>query len=369
MHVFTSIAINYLPKARVLAASVKRLHPHCQFHLLCVDSLEDVPKAELRDFDTVITPEKLSVSNWRSWAFQHDVMELCTALKGRAARYIWENHGCQPLFFLDPDIVVLGSLDKLKDELSRHSLLLTPNQLTPETASEDVVENEIGSLLHGVFCLGFLAVAPTAEGRRFVDWWAARLQDHCYNDPTRGLFTDQRWLDLAPGFFPSLGIVRHPEYNVARWNFSQRRASGKAPYDITIEGRKLCFFHFSGIDSGLLDVAVRRYAPRSPVLQELVGWYEDQCVRAGQNNYGRRQSTYALFQNGQPITRGHRVLYRARPDLQARFPDPFTTACRRESYAHWYRLHVALPSRVFGGVASVLRRGRGALQGGFRAAG
>lgn len=369
MHVFTSIAINYLPKARVLAASVKRLHPGCQFHLLCVDPLDHVPAAELRDFDNVITPEKLSVSNWRGWAFQHDVMELCTALKGRAAHYIWQHHGYDSLFFLDPDIVVLGSLDKLEDELSRHSLLLTPNQLTPEADSGAVMENEIGSLIHGVFCLGFLAVAPSAEGRRFVDWWAARLRDHCYNDPAHGLFTDQRWLDLAPAFFPTLGIVRYPEYNVARWNLSQRRALGKAPYDITIDGRKLGFFHFSGIDSGLLEVAVQRYGPRSPVLRDLVRWYEEQCAGAGQNNFGRRQSSYALFQNGQPITRGHRLLYRARPDLQARFPDPFATACRRQSYARWYRMHVAFPNRVFGGVASVLRRGRAALQGDFRAAG
>jgi hypothetical protein len=373
MHVFTSIAINYLPKARFLAASVKRLHPRCRFHLLCVDSLQGVPKAELSDFDDVIAPEKLSVPKWRSWAFKHDLMELCTALKGLAARYIWEHHGEDTLFYLDPDIAVFGSLSELEQELSQNSVLLTPCQLIPEHDAAGVAENEIGSLIHGAFCLGFLAVAPSREGRRFVEWWSARLQHHCYNDPGRGLFTDQRWVDLAPAFFPTLGIVRHPEYNVARWNLSQRDVGGKAPHELTIDGRKLCFFHFSGIDSGLLHAAVRRYAPGNSELQSLVRWYEHECERAGQKEYGRRQSGYALFDNGQPITRGHRALYRTRLDLQTRFPDPFSTVCRRRSYAHWYRLHVTWPERLLGGVASVVRQGRRALQGdmgeSFRAAG
>src|SRR5262249_20641383 len=42
MHFFTSITTNYLPKARVLATSVKRFHPKAVFHLVCSDSLDDV---------------------------------------------------------------------------------------------------------------------------------------------------------------------------------------------------------------------------------------------------------------------------------------------------------------------------------------
>ena len=39
----------------------------------------------------------------------------------------------------------------------------------------------------------------TGQGRRFIDWWADRLRQFCYDEVPNGLFTDQRWVDLAPG--------------------------------------------------------------------------------------------------------------------------------------------------------------------------
>ena len=39
--VFTSIAVNYLPKARVMARSVKQVAPDAQFFLMLVDAVPD----------------------------------------------------------------------------------------------------------------------------------------------------------------------------------------------------------------------------------------------------------------------------------------------------------------------------------------
>ena len=76
--------------------------------------------------------------------------------------------------------------------------------------------------------LGFLAVRMTGQGREFIDWWAERLRLFCYDEVPNGLFTDQRWVDLAPAFFDDIAIIRDPEYNVATWNLTHRRATGRA---------------------------------------------------------------------------------------------------------------------------------------------
>ena len=39
MIVFTSITLNYLPKAKILAKTLKQFHPDWQFHLVISDKI------------------------------------------------------------------------------------------------------------------------------------------------------------------------------------------------------------------------------------------------------------------------------------------------------------------------------------------
>jgi hypothetical protein len=240
---------------------------------------------------------------------------------------------------------VFGPLDDLLSRLQQRAILLTPHQTEPDTEWQAIIDDEICSLIHGVFNMGFLAVRPENEGRRFLDWWAQRLLHFCYDDKAGGLFTDQRWVDLAPCFFTDLEVVRDPQYNVATWNLSHRRATGTAPYDIIIEGRPLGFYHFSGLDSGAQEIMLERYGAHSPVLFELRKWYLDECDRLGQARYARRACVYGRYSNGTPVALAERLLYRHRQDLQAAFPDPFDARDPGASYLHWYRANVEAPAR------------------------
>ncbi len=127
MHVFTSITANYLPKARVLAASLKRLHPRAVFHLVLADRKPDDFGGSADPFDAVLTADDLPIPERPAWIFKHSVVELCTAVKGLAAVEIRRRCGTDHLFYLDPDIAVLGPLDGLEVLLGRHSILLTPH--------------------------------------------------------------------------------------------------------------------------------------------------------------------------------------------------------------------------------------------------
>jgi hypothetical protein len=286
MQAFTSVALNYLPKARVLAHSLKQQHPEARFHLVLSDQLPDWLLRSPEPFDSIIHVEQLPLAKIKAWIFQHSLVELCTAVKGEACRLIAARYPGEPVFYFDPDIVVLGRLDHLVDEFQRADILLTPHLLEPDQDLDAVVINEVCALRHGVYNLGFLGIAPTAEGQRFIDWWAQRLDALCYDEVERGLFTDQRWADLVPAFFSTVGIIRDPGCNVATWNLARRRVTGSLSEGLLVNGQPLRFFHFSGLDNGTQQVMLDKFGGSNPVLYELRDWYTDQCRRMGQDDLG-----------------------------------------------------------------------------------
>jgi hypothetical protein len=91
--------------------------------------------------------------------------------------------------------------------------LQTPH-LTGEL-DEGYHPTELDILRSGVYNLGFLGLTRSQETMRFLKWWQVRLHDRCLVDLNRGLFVDQRWMDLAPGLFDGVFVLRDPGCNVA----------------------------------------------------------------------------------------------------------------------------------------------------------
>jgi glycosyltransferase involved in cell wall biosynthesis len=338
-YVFTSIAANYIAKARVLAESLKRFHPDLPFYVVLTDALPPWLAVENEPFDAVLTPGDLSIGNVKRWLFQHSLVEASTGVKGFAIQTLLSRPDCSGVLYFDPDIVILSPLNDLLSRLGSHSVLLTPHQTDPERDAEAVADNEICSLKHGVFNLGFLGVNNSAEGRRFADWWADRLRQFCVDDIPNGLFTDQRWADLVPAFFDQICILRDPVFNVSTWNLTNRRVEGTLKDGLTIGGARIVFYHFSGLDSGAQLSMLDKYGAAMPALYELRSWYLAECERNGQSLYGDYPWHYGTFDNGRRITGPHRRLYRSRPDLQAAFPDPYSTADADHSYYDWFALN------------------------------
>ena len=341
MHFYTSITCNYLPKARVLARSVKQHHPEAVFHVL----LSDTPPASFdvasEPFDRVWGVEELGIEPLQPWLFQHSLVEMCTAVKGPGALAIVKAHAPKKLVYLDPDIVVFSRLQAIEDALDTHSVVLTPHLTDPEHSRAGILDNEISALKHGIYNLGFVGFRGEGEGLRCLQWWSDRLLAFCRDDIPGGLFTDQRWADHMPGLFEGVHILRQAQFNVATWNLSNRRAEGTVPHGVTVNGQPLGFYHFSGFDSGAQATMLDLYGQHSPVLSELRQWYIQRCEEEGQALWGPRACVYQHFSNGQAITRKHRVLYRERPDLQAAFPQPFDASDPSRSYCHWFEAHGA----------------------------
>ncbi len=349
LHAFTSITTNYLPKARLLAHSLKAHQSGIKFHLVLCDQVPVWLNLEHEPFDSLIQVEDLPIPDVKGWIFQHSRVELCTGVKGYAFLEIMKRYQAEKVFYFDPDIVVLSSIDCLSSKLDNASIVVTPHQTVPEVSLEAIIDNEIGSLKHGIYNLGFLAVKQDATGLKFLNWWKDRLHKFCYDDIPGGLFTDQRWVDLAIAYFEDIHIAREPIYNLATWNLSNRQATGSLDSGIKVKGNSLVFFHFSGLDTGDQKIMLKKYIGKSTVLNDLRRWYLLECDKMGQAKLGKTLFGYSTFDNGEPIHQHQQLLYRTRIDLQKKFCNPFTTEYPDSSYYHWYQAHVPVEERENGG--------------------
>lgn len=339
IHLFTSITANYLPKARVLAHSAKRQPGEIRFHVVLCDAYPPQADPAAEPFDSIINVTDLPIPDRDAWLFGHTVVEMCTAVKALGFLEIARRFDAEKIFYFDPDMVIFSGLDGLAARLDQHSILLTPHVTEPEQSLDAIADNEIASLKHGVFNLGFLGVRTSVEGLRFLRWWAERLRYFCHDDIAGGLFTDQRWLDLVPALFEDFAVLREPIYNVATWNLTHRPVVGSLEQGLTVHGQPLSFYHFSGFDGGAQEVMLKKYAAASSVLFDLRRWYSAECQRMGQDQLGAQPCRYATFENGEKITKLQRTLYRSRLDLQRAFPHPFKT--QGDSYYRWYQRETA----------------------------
>ncbi len=335
-HIYTSIIANYIPKARVLAHSVKQRHPEAIFHLFISDALPAGFDLADEPFDRVWTIEDLGLENAEQWIFEHSIVEVSTGIKGFALLHLLNLPGCTEVLYFDPDIAVLRRLDGLLKHFNTASILLTPHLTAPEKTIDAILDNEFSVLKHGIYNLGFVGVKNSSEGQQFARWWAARLQYFCFDDIPNGLFTDQRWVDLAPAFFPGVAILHYPGYNVCTWNLTHRTVEGSLKSGLTANGQPVVFYHFSGLDSGAQEGMLNKYGSKMPALRELREWYLAECERMGQTAMSAIPWKYGRFDNGAPVTQAHRTRYREQADLRRAYPQPFSATEASDSYYHWF---------------------------------
>jgi hypothetical protein len=231
--------------------SVRETNPDYRRYLILADKqpLENICSDGLFE---VIEADALGIDCFDDMALRYDVMEFNTAIKPFAIDWLFENTDAGHVVYLDPDICVYRELSELNEVLaSGASVVVTPHLTKP--LEDGKAPNDYHMLQAGVFNLGFFAASRKPEAREFIRWWSRRLKTMCHADFSQNMFTDQRWVDLAPCFVSAFHILRSSAYNVAYWNLMQRSISdrnGRLHFD----GEELAFFHFSGLDRGKLTI-------------------------------------------------------------------------------------------------------------------
>jgi len=291
VRIFTSVNVAYLDRALILQETIKRFNPDWIFTLFLVDEVPVDSKVQnfLEEFDQVILAKDLKIPNFEHWIRRFSVVEACTAIKGFALEYTL-GYG-EDAIYLDPDIAVFNNLDVIQELLHTNDIVLTPHILGPENDQMAIIDAEINALKHGIFNLGFIAVRYSPEGLRFANWWAWRLYDFCIEDFSRGLFVDQKWIDLVPVLFDNVLIWKHKGANVASWNISQRRIICEEE-SYLVDGVPLLFLHFSKARSDGPPMSMR-YDYDNIALTHLWRWYIDRLNLNGKKIPTKHVWTYA----------------------------------------------------------------------------
>jgi glycosyltransferase involved in cell wall biosynthesis len=298
---FTIVSRNYIAYAVTLMQTVARHHPDATRYVFLADA--DYDFSDLDIPATIVTAERLAIPGFSLMAFRYTIIELNTAIKPFCIEWLFSHAGYDRAIYLDPDIFVLRRLDDVMTLLDRGApVVLTPHITAP--LQDGYQPDDLTIMKSGIYNLGFGAFARTPAVHSFLGWWAARLVKQCRVDIPNHLFTDQRWMDLAPAFLPGTAILHHPGYNVAYWNLLHRPVSrGRGGWRAA--GQPLYFVHFSGVDplnSGQFSKHQTRF--RSENIAGLLPLFESyvaQLLTNGYEKYEKSPYAYGRFSDGRQV--------------------------------------------------------------------
>lgn len=316
----TIIAKNYVAFARTLAQSFLSQYDNGKVYVLIVDDFEGYLNPVEECFEIVRLGE-LGIPKLPEFCFKYGVKELCTAAKPSFLEYLICEKHCESLIYLDPDVLITGSLDGLYDNLGKHDIILTPH-LDTDYPVDDRLPDESHILRAGQFNLGFIGINSSANARAFLSWWKSKLREHCVVDVRNGYFVDQRIVDFVPILFGRVLIEKNTSYNVAYWNLHSRQLS-LANGIWQCNDAPLSFFHFSGYDPGSSSISthIPNYRARFRLangsdLRNLFAIYKKLLL---ENGYAQAISwpyTFDYFQNGERVPNYVRTYYRRLPAAQ-----------------------------------------------------
>ena len=330
------IAKNYISYTRSMVESFRKYNPGVDVYILVMDKNDGHIKPESENFKVIFIDE-LICDDLLKMFFIYDIFEAICALKPFFVEYILDKYNISKLLYVDSDILFTADIAEIWKLLDGCSVILTPHLLDPIQVNDRYIQTELNTLRCGIFNGGFLAVANNTDVRAFLTWWKTRLQKYASQDDPP-LYADQKWLNLVPGYLNNVLILRDPGYNVAYWNLFNRKIEmnkGK----IFVNGFPLRFFHFSGLELENLN-RIAKYQDWHtlkdfPALQPVFKQYKESVFRNGYAETKNWPYTYNYFDNGIPISRIIRRIFRKLDmnNLTAKFANPFTTGSN--SYYEW----------------------------------
>jgi len=278
---FTICSNNYLSQAKVLSDSVYEYSKESyDFVIVLCDVFND--KIDYSKFHANFVEIKdLGISNFEWMTKFYTIIELNTAVKPFAFKYIINKYNPEFVHFLDPDTCIYTSLNSLEEEMAPdYSMLLTPHELAP-LPYDGRHPSDNTFLNAGIYNLGFFGLRVTEESLKMLDWWCEILAEHCLIDCPNGFFVDQLPMELVPLFFKEVKVSRHRGINAAYWNLHERTIEIGGDNYLVNKTYPLVMYHFSSykIDNPeLISWHSNRHEMNTNSLKKLFGDYHDKLL-------------------------------------------------------------------------------------------
>lgn len=322
---FTICARNYLAFACALGESVLQHHPESGFTIWLLDSGE-MPELPL-GISARSIKDSVDHSVFTDLILRYSILELATAVKPACMQRHFAD-GMETVIYIDPDIYVFRPLTEVFELLSNGAAgVLTPHLLAP-LPRDGAHPDDLDIQRSGIYNLGFIALAAGSQADALLAWWWGWLQTHCFADPSTGVFTDQKWMNFAPVFWPEISVLRHPGYNVAYWNLPQRNiAEGQIHGEWVVNGKPLVFFHFSGFNPSKPQVLSKHQDRVEVKPWEFIGHILEQYAgvvkKFSHDKFSKINFPELVFENGVAFDTACRYLYQHKG--MRRFANPLST--------------------------------------------
>jgi hypothetical protein len=198
-------------------------------HLLVIDDYE-VTKLTLAENIKLYKRSELEAESAKLIQSKYKGDKLRWALKPSFLKQLLQANKADRVIYVDNDIYFFNDPSFLFEKLNSSSMLLSPHFFKADPQEE---QNwlEVNFRL-GLYNAGFIGASKQAIDA--LEWWenccAYRMRRSYY----RGLFDDQKYLDLLPILFEKVEVLKHRGCNLAGWND-----------EVNLERATIKFIHFN----------------------------------------------------------------------------------------------------------------------------
>lgn len=236
-HFCTISTQSHLYKAKALADSLSNSGSH--LHVLIVDALElhptqsNVSYYSLKSIQSEIGLKLIS-------KYQKQPDKLRWGLKSVFMMLLLES--IEQVIYVDNDIWFYNDPNFLFELLNNNDIILTPHfyDTNPQTNQNWLEAN----FKVGLYNAGFLGANKNAI--KALKWWSEACYYNIKKSYWRGLFDDQKYLDLLPIMFDKVIILKHKGCNLAGWNYLWYQLNRNSDQSVLIENKyPLIFIHFA----------------------------------------------------------------------------------------------------------------------------
>lgn len=241
-HFCTISTADHLYKAFALYDSLVEIDSNTFLHILCIDKVKP---------DIDLSSKNIRIYQLNEIKILSSALNIITKYSRHPDKIRWS---LKPVFltlllrtisdkvvYVDNDIYFFGHYHFLFDLLDKYNFLLTPHYYS-SNPNKDQNWFEANYRV-GLYNAGFIGVNKTAV--KHLTWWADCCAYRCEKNSIRGMFDDQKYLDLIPVLNEQAHIVRHKGCNVADWNqneITRSEIDGQIFLDKTFP---LIFIHFN----------------------------------------------------------------------------------------------------------------------------